>query len=74
MEQGKIFIMKNLDSVYPSMYDLFNLNFTEISNKKYARLAIGSSTNTVSLVNKDFRCIIRYVKRGIIHKSRRYRI
>ena len=58
MEQGKILIMKNLDSVYPSMYDLFNQNFTEISNKKYARLAIGSSTNTFSLINKDFRCII----------------
>ena len=58
MEQDKILIMENLNSVYPAMYDLFNQNFTIVSNKKYARLAIGSTTNTYSLVNKDFKCII----------------
>ena len=58
MENGIILIMENLDSVYPAMYDLFNQNFTVVSNKKYARLAIGSTTNTYSLVNPNFRCII----------------
>ena len=58
MEYGIILVMENLDSVYPAMYDLFNQNFTVVSNKQYARLAIGSTTNTYSLVNKNFRCII----------------
>ena len=58
MEQGIILIMENLDSVYPALYDLFNQNFTVVSNKKYARLAIGSVSNTFSLVNNNFRCII----------------
>ena len=58
MEQGKILIMENLETVYPAMYDLFNQNFTVVSNKNYARLAIGSTTNTYSLVNKNFRCVI----------------
>jgi hypothetical protein len=58
MEQGKILIMENLDTVYPAMYDLFNQNFTVVSNKNYARLAIGSTTNTYSLVNENFRCVI----------------
>ena len=58
MEKGKIIILENLNSVYPAMYDLFNQNYTIVSNKKYARLAIGSSTNTYSLVNDNFRCII----------------
>ena len=58
MERGNILILKNLDSVYPSMYDLFNQNFTVLSNKNYARLAIGSNTNTFAYVNKDFRCIV----------------
>ena len=58
MEQDKVLIMENLNSVYPAMYDLFNQNFTVVSNKKYAILAIGSTTNTYSLVNKDFKCII----------------
>ena len=40
------------------MYDLFNQNFTVISNKNYSRLAIGSNTNTFAYVNKDFRCIV----------------
>ncbi len=58
MEQGKLLILKNLESVYPALYDLFNQNFTEVSKKKYARIAIGSSTNAFSLVNDNFRCIV----------------
>ena len=58
MGRGNILVLKNLESVYPSMYDLFNQNFTIMSNKNYARLAIGSNTNTLSYVDKDFRCIV----------------
>ena len=58
MEKGKILIMENLETVYPSMYDLFNQNYTVFSDKNYARLAIGSITNIISLVDKNFRCII----------------
>ena len=43
METESILILKDLESVYPSMYDLFNQNFTILSNKKYSRLAIGST-------------------------------
>ena len=58
MEQGKVLILKNLESVYPALYDLFNQNFHEMGNKKFARIAIGSSTNTFSLVDNNFRCIV----------------
>ena len=58
MEEGKVLILKNLESVYPALYDLFNQNFTEVGKKKYARIAIGSSTNTFSFVNENFRCIV----------------
>ena len=58
MERKNILILKNLDSVYPALYDLFNQNFTIISNKNYARLAIGSNTSSFAFVNKEFRCII----------------
>ena len=58
MEKSVILIMENLGTIYPSMYDLFNQNFTVFSNKNYARLALGSSTTTYSLVNSGFRCII----------------
>ena len=58
MEQGNILVLKNLESVYPALYDLFNQNFTEVSKKNYARIAIGSSTNAFSFVNDNFRCIV----------------
>ena len=58
MERKNILILKNLDSVYPSMYDLFNQNFTVISGKNYARLAVGSNINSFAYVNKEFRCIV----------------
>ena len=58
MERGNILILKSLESVYPAMYDLFNQNFTVLSNKNYARLAVGSNTNKFAYVNNDFRCIV----------------
>ena len=41
MERGNIFILKNLESVYANLYDLFNQNSTVLSIKKYASLAVG---------------------------------
>ena len=58
MEQGKVLILNNLESVYPALYDLFNQNFTKVSDKNFARIAIGSSTNAFSFVHKEFRCIV----------------
>jgi hypothetical protein len=58
MENGNLLILKNLESVYPSLYDLFNQNFTIYANKNYARLAIGAKTNTFAYVDDNFRCIV----------------
>ena len=58
MEQNKVLLLTDLESVYPALYDLFNQNFTVVSDKNYARIAIGSSNNTFSLVNDDFKCIV----------------
>ena len=58
MGEGNLLILKNLESVYPALYDLFNQNFTVVGGKKYARISIGSSNNAYSLVNDNFRCIV----------------
>ena len=58
MEQDKVLILTDLESVYPALYDLFNQNFTTMGTKNYARIAIGNSNNTLSFVNKNFRCLI----------------
>ena len=53
MKFGDIVIMNNLESIYPSLYDLFNQSFTEVCGKKYARITIGSSTDALFSIN-DF--------------------
>ena len=68
MEQNKLLLLTDLEPVYPALYDLFNQNFTVVSEKNYARIAIGSSNNTFSLVNDDFKCIV-LVDQNIIEKE-----
>ena len=58
MLNGEIIIMNNLESLYPSLYDLFNQTFVYIENKKYARISIGASTDSSFEVNNNFKCII----------------
>ena len=58
MEEGKILILKNLETIYPSLYDLFNQNFTVVSEKNFARIALGSTNNSLSYVHPNFKCII----------------
>ena len=58
MEKSAILILKDLESIYPSLYDLFNQNFTVVSEKNYARLSVGYSNNSFSLVNDEFKCIV----------------
>ena len=50
--------MNNLESIYPSLYDLFNQNFTYISGKKYARIALGYAHDMSIEVNPNCRIII----------------
>ena len=58
MSQPKVLILQHFDFIYPSLYDLFNQNYTEVSGKKYARIALGYTNNSLSEVNDNFRCII----------------
>ena len=58
MEKDTILILKDFESIYTSLYDLFNQNFVKVQEKKYARIALGNRTNSFSEVNKKFRCII----------------
>ena len=57
MEQGGIIVLKDLDYIYPALYDLLNQNFTVVSNKNFARISI-SVSNTYYFVNDNFKCII----------------
>ena len=52
-----ILILKNLDMIYASLYDLFNQNFSSFGNKKTVRIAFEYGKIS-SIVNKDFHAII----------------
>ena len=58
MRNGEIIIMNNLEPIYPSLYDLFNQNFVEICERQYARITIGSSTDSLFQVSQGFKCIV----------------
>ena len=58
MQEGKILILKNLEYIYPLLYDLFNQNYTRYSDKNYTRIAAGPFVSDFTIVNNEFRCIV----------------
>ena len=57
METDNVLILRDLDIIYPSLYDLFNQNFTVMGEKKFARIAF-EYAKISSEVNKDFHVIV----------------
>ena len=68
MESGGILVLQNLEIIYPSLYDLFNQNFTKMGNKNYARIAF-SSNKSYSLVDDSFKIIILVEKENILKEE-----
>ncbi|ORX57745.1 hypothetical protein BCR36DRAFT_318513 [Piromyces finnis] len=58
MSRDNVMILKNLTSMYPSLYDLFNQNFRKVGESNYARIALGNSNTQNYFVNNNFRCIV----------------
>ena len=58
MSKDNVMILKNLTSMYPSLYDLFNQNFKKIGSSNYARIALGDSNTQNYFVDDNFRCIV----------------
>ncbi len=57
METDNVLILRDLDMIYPSLYDLFNQNFTCWGEKRFARIAF-ESAKILSEVNPDFYVIV----------------
>lgn len=58
MEQGLILILRDLEDIYGSLYDMLNQNYTIIGGKKHCRIALGHYSNPICQVHDDFRCIV----------------
>jgi hypothetical protein len=50
MEQGLVLILKGLESIYGSLYDMLNQNYTVVGNKKNCRIALGHYSNPVVIL------------------------
>ena len=57
MGTDNILILKDLKMIYPSLYDLFNQNFSTFGDKNFARIAF-EYAKISSEVNKDFHVIV----------------
>ena len=64
MENNNVLILIDLDMIYPSLYDLFNQNFTIMGDKMFARIAF-EYAKISSEVNKNFHCIVLIDKSNI---------
>ncbi|XP_060598064.1 uncharacterized protein LOC132751874 [Ruditapes philippinarum] len=59
MEQGVVLILKNLEKIYGSLYDMLNQNYTRIGkHNSYCRVALGPYSNPFAYVFDSFRCIV----------------
>jgi len=58
MEQGMLLILKDLDGIYGSLYDMLNQNYTTIGKKNNCRVALGPYSNPFCHVAEHFRCIV----------------
>jgi len=58
IKEGKIIIFQDFDSIYPSLYDLFNQSYLEKNGKLYTKISLGYSSDVLFEVNQNFRSII----------------
>ena len=64
-ENGHILFLQNLNSIYPFLYDLFNMNYLIKDGKSYARICHGNYSDQLALINKKFRIVIMVDKKYI---------
>ena len=70
VENGDFIIMENLDGIYPSLYDLFNLNFEKKGeNDLCVKITIGMVNNSNLKVGNTFRCAILLHNDNILNQD-----
>ena len=58
METGVILVLRDLENIYGSLYDMLNQNYLIVGKKRNCRVALGPHSNPFSNVHPDFRCIV----------------
>eukprot|EP00435_Cladocopium_sp_Y103_P034253 s610_g8.t2 len=57
MERGDILVMRALDSIHGSLYDMLNMSYTSFGSKRHCRIALGD-TDIFAQVHDNFRCVV----------------
>ncbi|XP_028413383.1 uncharacterized protein LOC114536257 [Dendronephthya gigantea] len=58
MERECILILRDLECIYGSLYDMLNQNYSVVGKRKNCRVALGANSNPMCYVNDGFRCIV----------------
>ncbi|XP_028413787.1 E3 ubiquitin-protein ligase RNF213-like [Dendronephthya gigantea] len=58
MERDCVLILKDLENIYGSLYDLLNQNYAVVGKRKNCRVALGAYSNPMCQVHDGFRCIV----------------
>ena len=58
METDCVLILRDLEGIYGSLYDMLNQNYTVVGGKKNCRVALGPFSNPICQVHDGFRCIV----------------
>ena len=58
MNKDNVIILKNMSTILPSLYDLFNQNFLNIGDKHFTRIAFEDSNTQIYIVNKNLKIIV----------------
>jgi len=58
MENESVLVLKDLDTIYGSLYDMLNQNYCRVGMKNNCRIALGPYSNPMCQVNDKFRCIV----------------
>jgi serine/threonine protein kinase len=58
MERGGFVVLRDLQIIYGSLYDMLNQNYTTVGGKRNCRVALGADSNPMCHVADDFRCIV----------------
>ena len=66
METENILILKDLEIIYPSLYELFNKNFINLQGTSFAKLG---KSQSLSLVNDNFKVIVLVDKKNISNED-----
>ena len=58
MERDCVLILRDLECIYGSLYDMLNQNYSLVGKRKNCRVALGANSNPMCYVNDGFRCIV----------------